>query len=60
MEFVYFSLVAVGLYWASDRLLDRLERYYQRRFTNRSLVFFAILASLALGAFALIRVLFDR
>jgi hypothetical protein len=60
MEFVYFLLVATGLYWVSDRLLDRLERYHQRRFTHRSLVFFSILASLALATFALIRLWFAR
>jgi predicted PurR-regulated permease PerM len=60
MEFLYFLLVAIVLYWLSDQLLDLLERRYQRRFANRTLIFFAILFGLALAAFALIRMVFDR
>ena len=55
MEFLYFILVAVVLYFLSDRLLDGIERALGRRLENRSLVFFAILLVLALVAFAAIR-----
>ena len=55
MDFLYFILVAVALYFLSDRLLDGVERALGRRLENRSLVFFAILLVLALGGFALIR-----
>ena len=55
MDFLYFILVAVALYFLSDRLLDGVERALGRRLENRSLVFFAILLVLALVAFAAIR-----
>lgn len=55
MEAVYFTIVAIALYLVSDRLLDWLERRAGRRFEHRSLVFFAILLTLALVSFALIR-----
>ncbi len=52
---VYFTLVAIVLYIAADRILDRIEVSRGKRFEHRSLIFFAILASLALGSFTLIR-----
>lgn len=55
MDFLYFILVAVALYFLSDRLLDGVERALGRRLENRSLAFFAILLVLALVAFAAIR-----
>lgn len=55
METVYFTLVAVGLYLLSDQILDRIEVAAGRRFENRSLIFFAILMSLALLTFWMIR-----
>jgi len=54
MEIVYFTLVAIVLYFGSDRLLDRIERARGARFENRSLIFFAIFLVLALIAFGLI------
>ena len=55
LDFLYFILVAVALYFLYDRLLDVIERVLGRRLENRSLVFFAILLVLALAGFALIR-----
>jgi len=52
---VYFTLAAVILYIVADRILDRLEVSRGRRFEHRSLIFFAILATLALSSFTLIR-----
>lgn len=57
MEAVYFTIVAIVLYFVSDWLLDRLERMAGRRFENRSIYFFGILVSLALLSFAAIRAL---
>jgi predicted PurR-regulated permease PerM len=54
MEIVYFTLVAIVLYFGSDRLLDWIERARGARFENRSLIFFAIFLVLALIAFGLI------
>ena len=55
MDLVYFTLVAVGLYFAADWLLDRIERARGARFENRQVVFFAIILPLALAAFWLVR-----
>jgi predicted PurR-regulated permease PerM len=55
MTTVYFTLAAIVLYLACDRLLDLLERRAGRRFENRSLIFFAMLLGFSLVTFALIR-----
>ena len=54
MHFVYFTLVAALLYLFSDWLLQRVEVAAGRRLEHRSLVFFAILLTLALASFTLI------
>jgi hypothetical protein len=56
MEIVWFTLIGAGAYLVADRLLDAIERSRGKRFgENRPLVFFAIIAPLALAAFWLIR-----
>jgi hypothetical protein len=55
MEAVYFTVVAIALYFLSDWILDRIEIARGKRFEQRSLVFFGILLSLALASFAVIR-----
>ncbi len=55
MQAVYFTVVAIALYLAADWLLDRIEIAAGRRFEYRTLLFFAILATLAAVTFALIR-----
>jgi hypothetical protein len=54
MEIVYFTLVAIGLYFAADWVLDRIETARGRRFENRSVIFFVIMLALTLTAFQLI------
>lgn len=54
MEIVYFTLVGIGLYFASDWILDRIEAARGTRFENRSVIFFAIILVLALVSFQLI------
>lgn len=56
MQFVYFTLTAIGLYLLSDWLLDRIEVVAGRRFEYRSLIFFVILLTLALVSFSMIRI----
>jgi hypothetical protein len=48
MGYLYYTLIGIGLYFMSDWLLDRLEEAYGARFKYRSLVFFAIIATLAM------------
>jgi len=55
MEIVYFTVIAIGLYFAADALLDWVERRRGRRFENRQVVFFAIILPLALLTFWLLR-----
>ena len=54
MNIVYFTLVAALLYLFSDWVLQRVEIAAGRRFEHRSLIFFAILLSLALISFSLL------
>ncbi len=57
MEAVYFTVVAVALYFVSDWILNRIEIAANRRFEHRTLIFFAIFLTLALCSFGLIRAL---
>jgi len=54
MAYLYYTLIAIGLYFISDWLLDRLENAYGRRFQYRSLVFLVIISILALTTSQLI------
>ena len=55
MEIVYFILAGIALYLFSDWILDRIEIARGARFENRSLIFFGIIAVLAVIAFSLIQ-----
>ncbi len=57
VEIVYFTLVGIGLYFASDWILDRIETVRGSRFENRSIIFFVIILVLALVSFQLIGLL---
>lgn len=54
MEIIYFTLVGIGLYFASDWILDRIEAARGNRFENRSVIFFVIILVLAVVTFQLI------
>jgi len=54
VEIIYFTLVGIGLYFASDWILDRVEARRGKRFENRSVIFFVIILVLALVSFQLI------
>ena len=54
VSIVYFTLVAALLYLFSDWVLQRVEVAAGRRFEHRSLIFFAILLTLALASFSLL------
>ncbi len=54
MDIVWFTLVAIALYFGADWLLDWIERKRGARFENRQMVFFAIILPLALAAFWLV------
>ena len=55
MDIVWFTLVAIAIYYGADALLDWIERRRGERFDNRQIVFFAIILPLALAAFWVMR-----
>lgn len=55
MDVVYFTVIAIGLYFGADWLLERIERARGRRFEQRQAVFFAIILPAALLTFWLVR-----
>lgn len=55
LEAVYFTVAGILLYLLADRLLALIERRAGRVLEYRTLVFFALLLSLALLTFAAIR-----
>ena len=55
MSAVYFTIVAIILYFAADWLLGRMEIAAGKRLEHRSLIFFVILLTLALSSFSLIQ-----
>ena len=57
MEAVYFTVVAIGLYFFADWVLDRIEATRGARFKNRNIIFFVIILALALASFQLINFL---
>lgn len=60
MEVIYYTMVAAGLYFMSDWLLDRIEVSRGERFQNRgtrSLVFFVIILTLGFITFGFINLL---
>ena len=54
MDLLYFTAIAVGLYFLADWLLDRAERVRGARFRHRDLIYFGIMLSIALLTFALV------
>lgn len=51
MQAIYFTLVAILLYFFSDWLLVNLERRRGKPFANRHVIFFVIIMSLSLVSF---------
>lgn len=51
MEVIYFTVIAIGLYFFAGWLLDRIEVARGARFKNRDIVYFAIILPLAVITF---------
>ena len=49
MAYLYYTLIAIALYFLSDWLLDRLENACGSRFKYRSLIFLVIISIFALA-----------
>jgi len=59
MEMIYYTIAAVVLYAVSDYILNAIEIKRGERLPNRSLVFFAIILTLAVIVFSGIRALYQ-
>ncbi|MCK4833817.1 MAG: hypothetical protein KAT12_03535 [Gammaproteobacteria bacterium] len=57
MAYLYFTVVAVILYFFSDWVLNKIEQRIGKRLEYRSVIFFMIIAVLALGSFSFIETL---
>lgn len=57
VEAIYYTVVAIGLYFMSDWILDRIEVSRGERFRNRNVIFFVIILTLAIVSFSLIKYL---
>ena len=57
MEILLFTAVALVLYVAADRILAAVETARGAAFGQRTVVFFALLLTLALATFAILRAL---
>ena len=57
MDIVWFTVVAIAIYYGADAALEWLERRRGARFENRQVAFFAIILPLALAAFWAVRAL---
>lgn len=55
MDIILFTIVAVLLYFVSDRIVQRIEIAAGRRLEHRTLLFFAIIMILAVGSFYIFR-----
>ena len=55
MDNLLFLLLAVALWFASDAAVQAVEVRLGRRLEHRTLLFFAILLTLALASFAAVR-----
>ncbi|MBF0190275.1 MAG: hypothetical protein HQL99_03880 [Magnetococcales bacterium] len=55
MELVYFTIIGGALYLLSDRMVNRIEERRGARLPYRSLIFFAIIFSLSLFTFSVMR-----
>ena len=51
MAYLYFTVVAIALYFLSDWILNKIEQRMGKRLKYRSVVFFAIITALAMGSF---------
>lgn len=55
MPILYFFIVAIALYWVSDKIINLAEERRGERFEHRTVYFFFILLVLSLTTFWVIR-----
>ncbi|MBE9562896.1 MAG: hypothetical protein IMF12_08560 [Proteobacteria bacterium] len=54
LEMLSFMLAGIILYFVSDEILNRIEIHQGKRLKNRSIIFFVIILTLSMSAFALL------
>lgn len=54
-EVIYFTITALLLYVAADKILLTVEKMRGGHFKNRSMIFFAIIMVLAVGTFQILQ-----
>jgi hypothetical protein len=54
MAYLYYTIVAIVLYLASDWILNLIERRVGKRLEYRSIIFFVIISVLAVTSFSFI------
>ncbi len=57
MEFVYYTIAGIVLYFVSDWIVVQVEKWHGEVLEHRSLYFFVIILVLALSSFKAIEVL---
>jgi len=55
IQSLYYTIAAILLYLISDWLLQRMELNAGRRYKHRSVIFFFIIAFLAVTSFAILK-----
>ena len=61
MQYLYYAIAAVALYFVSDWILLRIEQARGKRFEEqRSLVFLLIIMTLAVSSFKLIEMIVNN
>lgn len=57
MQFVYYTIAGLILYFLSDWILVRIETFHGDRLKYRSVVFFVIILVLAISSFKVIELI---
>ena len=60
MQFVYYTLAAIALYFLSDWILVKIEKARGNRLKQRSVIFFVIIMVLAVSSFKAIELLVNQ
>ncbi len=57
MEFIYYTIAGLILYYLSDWILVQIEKWRGEAFEQRTMIFFVIILVLALSSFKAIEML---
>jgi len=60
MEMIYFTIIAIVLYFVSDWILNKIEFKIGKRLENRSMIFFAIILVLSMSVFTVVQSIYPK